>query len=140
METLALPPNKKIILFDGVCNLCNSSVVKVIALDKKDKFVFASLQSEVGKKIIRHLKIDILKTDSIILYEPNVSYDVKSSAALKIMRSFGGLWSLTQLFFIFPRPIRDAVYDFIAKNRYKWFGKKESCAVPTPKLQKRFLK
>lgn len=135
-----LPKNKKIILFDGVCNLCNSSVLEVVKYDVKNQFVFASLQSEVGKKITNHLYIDISKIDSIILYIPNVSYEVKSTAALKIMSSFGGLWVLVQVFFLFPVSIRDVVYDFIAKNRYKWFGKKESCLMPTDELKSKFLK
>lgn len=135
----ALPTDKKIILFDGICNFCNSSVLKIIRFDTKNKFVFASIQSEVGQQIINHLKIDTAKTDSIILYEPNVSYDIKSSAALKIMKEFKGIWKLTQLFWIVPRFFRDAVYDFIAKNRYKWFGKKETCTIPSPKLKAKFL-
>ena len=134
-----LPKDKKIILFDGVCNLCNDSVLKVIKHDKNNAFVFTSLQSDIGKQIINHIKIDTSKTDSIILYEPNVSYDIKSTAALKIMKEFGGFWNLTQLFWIFPEPIRNIVYDYIAKNRYKWFGKKESCMIPTPELKSKFL-
>jgi predicted DCC family thiol-disulfide oxidoreductase YuxK len=134
------PKNKKIILFDGVCNLCNDSVLKVINNDKKNTFLFAALQSEKGKEIINHLKIDVSKIDSIILYEPGISYDIKSTAALKIMNDFGGLWFLTQILFIFPEVIRNFVYDYIAKNRYKWFGKKESCMIPTPELKIKFLK
>lgn len=134
-----LPAHKKIILFDGVCNLCNDAVVRIIKFDKKNSFVFASLQSDVGKQIIRYLKIDTSKIDSIILYEPNVSYDIKSSAALKVMNDFGGFWKLTHFFWALPKPIRDTVYDFIAKNRYKWFGKKNECMIPTPDLKKKFL-
>ena len=134
-----LPLNKKIILFDGVCNLCNDSVLKVIKKDTKNIFFFAALQSETGKKIINHLKIDISKIDSIILYEPGVSYEIKSTAALRIMKGFGGIWSLTQVFLIFPEGIRNLIYDYIAKNRYKWFGKKESCMIPTPELKAKFL-
>jgi predicted DCC family thiol-disulfide oxidoreductase YuxK len=134
-----LPKNKKIILFDGICNLCNDSVLKVIKYDKKDHFVFAALQSKSGQDIINYLKIDVSKTDSIILYEPDVAYDIKSTAALKIMKDFGGFWVLTQVFEILPTPIRDYFYDYIAKNRYKWFGKKESCMIPTPELKAKFL-
>lgn len=134
-----LKKDKIIILFDGVCNLCSDTVLKVIKLDTKNTFVFASLQSDIGQKIINHLQIDIAKTDSIILYEPTVGYDIKSSAALKIMNDFGGFWKLTQLFWVFPRPIRDIAYDFIAKNRYKWFGKKEACMIPTAELKAKFL-
>jgi predicted DCC family thiol-disulfide oxidoreductase YuxK len=134
-----LPKNKKLILFDGICNLCNDAVLKVIKNDSKNTFVFTALQSETGKKVIDHLKIDISKLDSIILYEPNVSYDIKSSAALKIMNDFGGFWKATQLFLIFPERFRNLIYDYIARNRYKWFGQRESCMLPTPELKIKFL-
>jgi predicted DCC family thiol-disulfide oxidoreductase YuxK len=134
-----IPKNKKIILFDGICNLCNDSVLKVIKYDKRDHFVFVALQSKIGQDIINYLKIDVSKIDSIILYEPGVAYDIKSTAALKIMKDFGGFWVLTQVFEILPTPIRDYFYDYIAKNRYKWFGKKESCMIPTPELKAKFL-
>lgn len=134
-----LPKDKKIILFDGVCNLCNDSVLKVIKHDKNNVFMFTSLQSDMGKQIIDHIKVDTSKIDSIILYEPGISYDVKSTAALKIMKEFRGVWSLSQLFWIFPETFRNIVYDYIAKNRYKWFGKKESCMIPTPELKNKFL-
>jgi predicted DCC family thiol-disulfide oxidoreductase YuxK len=134
-----IPKNKKIILFDGICNLCNDAVLKVIKYDKKDHFIFVALQSKSGQDIISYLKIDASKLDSIILYEPNVAYDIKSTAALKIMKDFGGFWVLTQVFEILPTPIRDYFYDYIAKNRYKWFGKKESCMIPTPELKAKFL-
>tara|TARA_R110001592_G_scaffold266_3_gene1470 strand:+ start:1256 stop:1672 length:417 start_codon:yes stop_codon:yes gene_type:complete len=134
-----IPKNKKIILFDGICNLCNDSVLKVIKYDKKNHFVFVALQSKSGQDVINYLKIDVSKIDSIILYEPGVAYDIKSTAALKIMKDFGGFWVLTQVFEILPTPIRDYFYDYIAKNRYKWFGKKESCMIPTPELKAKFL-
>jgi predicted DCC family thiol-disulfide oxidoreductase YuxK len=134
-----IPKNKKVILFDGVCNLCNNSVTKAIRYDKKNTFLFASIQSDTGKKIIDYLKIDTSKTDSIILYEPNVSYDVKATAALKIMNDFGGVWQLSNLFWVFPESFRNLVYDYIAKNRYKWFGKKDSCMIPTKELKAKFL-
>ena len=134
-----LPENKKIILFDGVCNLCNGAVLKTIKYDKKNQFVFTALDSDTGKKILNHLKIDTTKVDSIILYEPNLAYYIKSSAALKVMNDFDGFWKLNNIFWIVPKPIRDMVYDFIAKNRYKWFGKKESCMIPTPELKAKFL-
>ncbi|TYP98734.1 putative DCC family thiol-disulfide oxidoreductase YuxK [Tenacibaculum adriaticum] len=134
-----LKTTKKIILFDGVCNLCNSSVLKVIKFDKKNNFVFASLQSETGLKIIQKLNINTSLTDSIILYESDVSYYTKSSAVLKIMNELGGFWRLSQFFWIFPTRFRDAIYDYIAKNRYKWFGKKEQCMIPTPELTAKFL-
>ena len=134
-----LPKNKKIILFDGICNLCNSAVTIVIKQDKKNTFLFAAIQSKKGKEIIDYLEIDIVKIDAIILYEPGVSYEVKSTAALKIMNDFGQFWQLTKLLWIFPKGLRNLVYDFIAKNRYKWFGKKESCMIPTNDLKEKFL-
>lgn len=136
---LDLPENKKIILFDGVCNLCNSFVNKIIAKDNKNEFVFASLESEIGNKITKHLHINTSKIDSIILYEPGVSYDFKSTAALKIMKAFGGMYRLTQIGYILPEIVRDGIYDIVAKNRYKWFGKKDSCMIPTPELKAKFL-
>lgn len=134
-----LPKHKKIILFDGVCNLCNNFVNKIIEKDTKNVFVFASLESEIGKKITQHLNIDTSIMESIILYEPGVSYDFKSTAALKIMNEFGGVWWLTQIGYILPQTIRDGIYDIVAKNRYKWFGKKDSCMIPTPELKAKFL-
>ena len=134
-----LPKNKKIILFDGVCNFCNSTVLKIIRYDVKNQFVFTSLQSEKGKEITQYLGIDTSKIDSIILYEPSVSYDIKSSAALKIMNVFGGFWILTQVFWIIPERLRNIVYDFIAKNRYKWFGKKEECMIPSKDIRDKFI-
>jgi len=135
----SFPSHKKIILFDGVCNLCNSSVLKIIKLDKNNSFLFSSLQSASGKKIINQLKIDTQKIDSVILYEPDVAYYIKSTAALKIMKEFGGFWKTAQVFFILPAYLRDFIYDFIAKNRYKWFGKKNECMIPSPELLSKFL-
>ncbi|UAB80560.1 thiol-disulfide oxidoreductase DCC family protein [Marixanthomonas sp. SCSIO 43207] len=128
----------KIILFDGVCNLCNSSVTFAIKRDKNDIFRFAALQSEIGMQLISKFKIDTSQTDSIILVEGNKYYE-KSSAALHIAKHLSGGWPLLYGFIILPKFIRNAVYDFIAKNRYKWFGKKESCMIPTPELQAKFL-
>ena len=134
-----LPRDKKIVMFDGVCNLCNDSVLKIIKYDKKEVFRFVSIQSEIGQKITYHLGIDTSKIDSVILYEPGVSYEIKSTAALKIMSEFGGLWKLTGIFSFLPEGFRNFFYDYIAKNRYKWFGKKEQCMIPTPELKSKFL-
>lgn len=136
---IEIPKHKKLILFDGVCNLCHTSVLKIIKMDTKNIFVFASLQSKSGQEIINYLKIDPTKVDSIILYEPGVSYEIKSTAALKVMNSFGGFWFLTRFLFLFPKGFRDFIYDYIAKNRYQWFGKKESCRIPSTKLTDKFL-
>lgn len=130
---------KKIILFDGVCNLCNNSVLFVIKRDKKDLFRYASLQSEVGQQLVRERGIDTSQVDSIILIEPGVAYFTKSDAALEIAQHLGGLWKLSAVFTWIPKSIRDVVYDFVARNRYKWYGKKDACMVPTPELRAKFL-
>tara|TARA_R110002020_G_scaffold155322_2_gene336277 strand:- start:800 stop:1207 length:408 start_codon:yes stop_codon:yes gene_type:complete len=128
----------KIILFDGVCNLCNSSVIFAIKRDKSDVFRFAALQSEIGEQLTSKYNIDTSKTDSIILIDGEKYYE-KSSAALHIAKYLSGGWPLLYFFIILPKFIRDSVYNFIAKNRYKWYGKKESCMIPTPELQAKFL-
>ncbi|OIQ23799.1 thiol-disulfide oxidoreductase DCC family protein [Lacinutrix sp. MedPE-SW] len=135
-----LPKHKKLILFDGVCNLCNSSVQYVIKNDKKSKFMFAALQSDVGKQIINHFKINPLHTDSILLYSPKKNtIKVKSTAALYIAKDLGFPTNVMAIFLIVPVFIRHWVYDYVAKNRYKWFGKKESCWLPTPELKSKFI-
>ena len=134
-----LKTDKKIILFDGVCNFCNASVLKIIHLDKNDAFLFSSLQSKIGQELTAHFNIDTAKTDSIILVESAVKFSVRSSAALHIINEFGGVWKLFQLCWIVPKFIRDAMYDFIARNRYKWFGKKEQCMIPTAKIKDKFI-
>lgn len=134
-----IPKNKKLVLFDGVCNLCNSSVQYVIEHDKKNLFMFTALQSETGQSIIKKFNIDTSKTDSILLYSPEKSIDYKSTAALKIATKLGFPQSLMGAFFIIPPFIRNWVYDYIAKNRYKWYGKKDACMIPTPELKSKFL-
>lgn len=134
-----IPKNKKVILFDGVCNLCNSSVNKVINYDKQNTFLFAALQSDAGREITKQLGINTTEVDSIILYDSEMAYYVKSTAAIKVMNDLGGFWKLTKVFWIFPEGFRDWVYDIVAKNRYKWFGKQESCTLPTPELKAKFL-
>jgi len=131
--------DKKIILFDGVCNLCNGSVQFVIKRDKKDIFRYAALQSEAGQQLVTQRHIDTNKVDSIILIEPGVAYYTKSDAALEIAQELGGLWRLSTIFTWIPTSIRNSIYDFVAKNRYKWFGKQESCMIPTPELKAKFL-
>lgn len=136
---LNLPPNKKIILFDGVCNLCNSAVQFVIQHDKKDVFRFVALQSELGKEILNHIGINPANIDSIILYEPGIAYYYKSSAAIQIAKNLGGFLHFGTIFRIIPTAIRNQLYDYVARNRYKWYGKKESCMIPTPELKAKFL-
>tara|TARA_R110000868_G_scaffold317703_1_gene578489 strand:- start:324 stop:734 length:411 start_codon:yes stop_codon:yes gene_type:complete len=134
-----LPKNKKLILFDGVCNLCNASVQYIIKHDKKNVFLFTALQSETGQKIINEFNIDTTKTDSILLYTPEKGIDYKSTAALNIAYNLGFPLSVMGIFFIIPSFIRNWVYDYIAKNRYTWYGKKESCMVPSPEFKNKFL-
>lgn len=134
-----LPIHKQLILFDGVCNLCNTSVQFVIQNDKKNQFVFAALESSIGQKIINHYNIDTSKLDSILLYSRENGLSIKSTAALTIAKQLNSPVNLLSLFLVIPSFIRDTVYDFIAKNRYKWFGKKEVCMIPTPELKSKFL-
>jgi predicted DCC family thiol-disulfide oxidoreductase YuxK len=126
-----------IVLFDGECNFCDASVQFIIQRDPKGIFHFASLQSETGEELVRkHVIPD--DVDSMILIEGDKVY-YKSAAALRISRHLQGAWKLLYGLIIFPAPIRNFVYDVIAKNRYKWFGKKESCMLPPPSVRKRFL-
>lgn len=135
-----LPKDKQLILFDGVCNLCNSSVLYVIKNDKANRFMFAPLQSAVGKQIIEKFNVDCSKTDSILLYSEDKGLSVKSSAALHIAKHLGFPRNLMSVFFIIPTVFRNWVYDFVARNRYKWYGKKDACMIPTPELNSKFLK
>ena len=134
-----IPNNKKIILFDGVCNLCNDSVQLIIERDRNDVFRFASLQSEVGQKLTTERGIDPEAMNSIILIEPGIAYYEKSTAALEISKHLSGGYSLLRYFSFIPEGFRNGVYDLIAKNRYKWFGKKDECMIPTAELKAKFL-
>ena len=128
-----------IILFDGVCNLCNSAVNFVIDRDKNSRFKFASLQSDEGISLLKKYGLlDESGVQSIVLLEKGKAYQ-KSDAALRISKKMDSAWPLFFLFIIIPRFIRDAVYNVIARNRYKWFGKLDSCRIPTPDLSHRFL-
>ena len=139
MEIENLPLDKKIILFDGVCNLCEASVQYVIKHDKKDKFRFVALQSDLGQNILKHIGIDPTHIDSIVLYEPGVAYFYKSTAAIEIAKGLSGIFNVASVFRILPSGLRDIIYDFVAKNRYKWYGKKESCLLPSTELMSKFL-
>ncbi len=134
-----VPQDKKLILFDGVCNLCNSSVLYVIKRDKNNRFLFAPLQSDIGKKVITTYGIDTNKIDSILLYDPKHGVSYKSSAAIAIARHLNFPVNALIVFKIIPAFIRNWFYDFIAKNRYKWYGKKDACMIPTPELKSKFL-
>ena len=131
-------PNNPVILFDGVCNLCNRSVQYVIRHDKEGLFRFASLQSDAGQQLLQKYQLPQTSFNSFVLIEEGKAY-TRSTAALRVARKLRGLTKLLYGFIIVPLFIRDGVYNLISRNRYKWFGKKETCMVPTPELKNRFL-
>lgn len=126
------------ILFDGVCNLCNSSVNFVIDRDRHAYFRFGALQSDEGVALLREASYPAGYLESILLIEDGIVYR-ESEAALRIVRHLSGLWPLFYWFRFIPRWIRDGVYAWIARNRYKWFGRRDECRIPTPELKARFL-
>lgn len=136
---LELPFDKKIILFDGVCNLCNTAVQFVINKDEKDVFRFVSLQSETGIEIQKNLGLNTLQLESIILYEPGIAYYIKSQAAFQIAKHLTGPIRLIGILSPISGKLTDFCYDYIAQNRYKWYGKQEQCWIPTPELKSKFL-
>lgn len=138
MDITDLPKDKKIILFDGVCNFCNDKVNFIIKNDKNDLFRFVALQSEIGKKIISYLGIDP-NLDSIILYEPGYAYFIKSEAVFRIIKHLSSSVKLLLLLNFIPTSIKNLLYDFIAKNRYKWYGKNEQCVVPSEDIIGKFI-
>lgn len=125
-------------LFDGDCNLCNGAVQFVLRRDPRAVFHFASLQSAVGRQLLASVGAKATLPDSIVLVQDG-AWALKSTAALRIARGLRWPWPLCAVFFVVPRPLRDLLYDWIARNRYRWFGKRESCLVPTPALRARFL-
>lgn len=134
-----VPENEYLVLFDGVCNLCDASVQFIIEHDKKNIFKFSPLESDMSRFIISKHQIDTKKTDSILLYTPDKKLYIKSTAALKIAAKLQFPIQLLSVFLIIPKPIRDVVYNFIAKHRYQWFGKKASCKIPTSDLHSKFI-
>lgn len=127
-----------IILFDGVCNFCDASVNRLIRADKKKYFRFAPLQSEVGVQLMHQHGLDPSKFDSVVLFDNNKAY-THSSAVLYMAKRLGGFYSLAFAGIIIPPFIRNAFYKWFAKNRYKWYGRKESCMVPTAEIRSRFI-
>jgi predicted DCC family thiol-disulfide oxidoreductase YuxK len=130
---------KGIILFDGVCNFCDATVNFLLKLDTEEKFLFASLQSNTGQNLLTKLSMSTEYFDSFV-YVKGDKFFTKSTAALQIAKDLRKWWQLLYILVFIPAPIRDRCYDWIAKNRYKWFGKKQECAIPTPEMRKRFLK
>ena len=134
-------PNKHIVLFDGVCNLCNSSVDFILKHDKNERFYFASLQSEFGQSLLNHFDRDTKDFDTFLYYNADKKqlFD-RSTAALYVLPKLDKWYlKLMKVAFIFPRFIRDGIYNLVSKNRYKWFGKKETCALTPPELKHRFI-
>ena len=127
-----------VIFFDGVCNLCNASVQFIIRHDKKRIFRFASLQSAVGQYLLKENNLAEKHFDSFILYE-NQNIYTRSTGALKCANYLSPPWSWLYIFIWVPRFIRDGIYSWISKNRYRWFGKKEACWLPSPELKNLFL-
>ena len=127
-----------VILFDGVCNLCSESVLFIIKRDPKARFRFAALQTDIARILLKDHEVDPDKMESIILIKEGRIFQ-RSRAALEIARLLNGLWPLFYVFIVFPGPIRDWIYNWVALNRYRWFGRKEECMVPTPALASRFI-
>jgi predicted DCC family thiol-disulfide oxidoreductase YuxK len=127
-----------VVLFDGVCNFCNASVNFIIRRDPKGEFRFAPLQSEVGKKYLEKFHLSTTDLDTMVLVEGERVF-TRSTAGLRIARRLTGLWPLFSAFLIVPKFLRDAVYRVIAKNRYRWWGKRDACMVPSPAVRARFL-
>ena len=131
--------DKKIVLFDGVCNLCSKSVQFILKRDKKNQFLFGSLQGAYGQEMLKKYELPANEFNSFMLIEGDKLY-TKSSGALRMLKHLGGGWGLLYVFIIVPKFIRDGIYNWIAKNRYKWYGKMNECWLPKPEWKSRFLK
>lgn len=129
---------KPVILFDGVCNYCNSMVNFIIRQDKQQKFLFAPLQSQAGQQLLMRYKLPQAGFNSFVLIDNNEVY-LRSSASLQLFNKLPWYWKWTQVLWIVPKFLRDGAYNLVARNRYKWFGKTDSCMIPTPELKTRFL-
>jgi predicted DCC family thiol-disulfide oxidoreductase YuxK len=137
-SSTVIPPDASIILFDGVCNLCNSAVQFIIRRDPQGYFKFAAQQSAAGEVLLKQFYIQTGEAGTIILIEGNQHY-TQSTAALRIAKRLRGLWPLMYAAIIVPPFLRNAIYDYISRNRYRWFGRKDQCMMPTPDMKKRFL-
>ena len=132
------PLEEYVVLFDGVCNLCNASVQFIIRHDPPGRFKFAALQSDTGQKHLRRFGLDTGNFRSFILVTPSHVYQ-QSDAALEVARRLSGVWPCMYIFKIVPRFLRDAVYQWISRNRYRFFGRRNECMIPTPELKSRFV-
>jgi len=133
-----LPEDKTIIFFDGVCNFCNGSINFIIKRDKKNKFLFAPLQSETGKEFLTAHQLSVSDFDSVIVFTEGKIFK-RSDAALEVSSQLSFPWPILSIFKIFPAFIRDFFYDFIARNRYRFFGRKDVCMIPTAEVRAKFL-
>lgn len=127
-----------VILFDGVCNLCNGVVKLVIKQDKKAYFKLAALQSPAGQMLLQKYRLPQKDFETFLLIKNGKVYQ-QSDAALQVAKHFSWYWQWLQILWLVPRPLRNAVYRLVARNRYRWFGKKEACMIPTPSIKKRFI-
>jgi predicted DCC family thiol-disulfide oxidoreductase YuxK len=130
--------SRSVVLFDGVCNLCNQSILFVIDRDPRARFAFAPLQSTYAREALERQACGAGDLSTIVLLEDGKCY-LRSTAALRIARRLSGAWPLLYGLIVVPRPLRDAVYGWVARNRYRWFGRTDACRIPTPELQSRFL-
>jgi predicted DCC family thiol-disulfide oxidoreductase YuxK len=127
-----------ILLFDGVCNLCNGLVTFILRNDPRHRFRFASLQSPAGQALLARHGLPTADLDTVVLIEGSRAF-IRSTAVLRTARRMGYLWPLAFVFILIPRPLRDLVYKLIGKNRYRMFGRREACMLPTPDIRARFL-
>ena len=127
-----------ILLFDGVCNLCTGIVKFIIKNDKKEVFRFAALQSQSGQALLKKLNLPATDFDTFVLIIGD-QYYTKSTAVLHVLKALGGLWEVLYVYIVFPESMRDFIYDIVARTRYRVFGKKETCLVPSPEIKDRFL-
>lgn len=131
-------PAHPILLFDGVCNLCHGTVRFVVERDPGARVRFAPLQSGVGRDLLQRHGLPTDTVDTVVLIEGGRAW-LRSDAAIRVVAGLGGAWGLLRALLAIPRPLRDAAYDFVARNRYRWFGRRDSCPVPTPEQRARFL-
>lgn len=138
MNTTVNTDQNPVLLFDGVCNLCDGFVQWLIKRDKQRIFRYAAIQSEAGQDLFRRFGLPTDEINTVVMVEGEQFY-THADVALRIAQLLGGAWRLTGIFYLVPRSIRNTIYNWIARNRYRWFGKKESCMIPTPELQGLFL-
>lgn len=137
-DQLQIPRDKPILLFDGVCNLCNGLVQFIIERDPEAQFRFAALQSTSGQQLLQEAGLSLSALNTVVMYDEGKFY-THSDVPLRIAWHLGRFWRFFYIFRYIPKGLRDRIYDWIASNRYKWFGKQNACMMPTPALQKRFL-